>query len=147
MINNQDSIRYRNVLSRKYRFHYSDMNKAIEDFMEKLSELKATGKGPFFYSLNNVPMDEIMNVEFFMPVREDYVDTKDIMEFHSYFSIENMISHSIYDKVEQNTELVYRLLLDYIEENELQQVTPIFHVMSGDRSFPYIFIKIGVSEK
>lgn len=88
-----------------------------------------------------------MNVEFFMPVREDYVDTKDIMEFHSYFSIENMISHSIYDKVEQNTELVYRLLLDYIEENELQQVTPIFHVMSGDRSFPYIFIKIGVSEK
>lgn len=48
MINNQDSIRYRNVLSRKYRFHYSDMNKAIEDFMEKLSELKATGKGPFF---------------------------------------------------------------------------------------------------
>lgn len=121
MINNQDSIRYRNVLSRKYRFHYSDMNKAIEDFMEKLSELKATGKGPFFYSLNNVPMDEIMNVEFFMPVREDYVDTKDIMEFHSYFSIENMISHSIYDKVEQNTELVYRLLLDYIEENELQR--------------------------
>lgn len=147
MLNNQDSIRYRNVLSKKYRFHYKDMEKAIEDFMTKVSELKATVKGPLLYSLNNLPMDEMMNVEFFMPVKEDFIDTKEIMDFHSYYNIENMISQSLYNNVEQNTELVYRIMLDYIEEHDLEQVTPIFHVMSGDRSFPYVFIKIGVSEK
>lgn len=87
-----------------------------------------------------------MNVEFFMPVKEDFIDNKEIMDFHSYYNIENMISQSLYNNVEQNTELVYRIMLDYIEEHDLEQVTPIFHVMSGDRNFPYIFIKIGVSE-
>ncbi|MGF7046817.1 hypothetical protein J2T13_001319 [Paenibacillus sp. DS2015] len=34
--------------------------------------------------------------------------------------------------------------MDYIEHHKLRQVTPIFHIISGDRSLQYVFIKIGI---
>ena len=56
-----------------------------------------------------------------------------------------MISVCIFSDFEKNTEVAYKVLLDYIEHNEWHQVTPIFHVISGDQSLPYLFVKIGVS--
>lgn len=144
MVNPNDSIRYTNVISRKYSFHYDDMELGMKDFINDIMKHNVSLKGPLFYSINNIPMDKIINVEFFMPIKEDKVTLMEDMSFHSYFSIENMISYSLYSNFETDTELVYRILIDYMKENKLNQVTPIFHVISGDRTLQYAFIKIGV---
>ena len=147
MVNSYDSIRFRNVISKRYRFYYEDMGKVMEEFINDIVKKNISLKGPVFYSLNNVPMDKMMNVELFMPVIQDKVEIDDDMFFHSYFSIENMISVYMYANFEQNTEIAYRMLLDYIDENNLKQATPIFHVLSGDKTMQYAFIKVGVTDK
>ncbi|THF73930.1 DUF5085 family protein [Cohnella fermenti] len=147
MVNPSDSIRHTNVLSKRYRFHYTEMERALEQFTSEVDRLQASPKAPLFYSLNNVPMDEFMNVEFFLPVQEDRVDVRDDMIFHSYFSVEDMISCSIHTHIEAYTEVAYRILLEYIKQKELLQATPVFHVLSGDRTLPYLSLKIGVQPK
>lgn len=145
MVNASDSIRFTNVISRKYRFHYKEMNDWLEGFMKDIIQQNVTIKGPLFYSIQNVPMDEMVHAEFFMPVEEDSLTLREGMYFHSYFSIEDMISVCVFKDFEKNIEVAYKVLLDYIEHNEWHQVTPIFHVISGDQSLPYLFVKIGVS--
>lgn len=145
MILLEDSIRYTNVISKKYRYHYNDMNEIMESFINEIINVNATVKGPMFYSINNVPMDKMVNAELFMPVHEDKVVIKDDMLFHSYYNIENMITFCLYDQFEKTSEIGYSSLLQYMKQNQLRQVTPIFHVFSGDRSLQYLFIKIGVT--
>ena len=58
-----------------------------------------------------------------------------------------MISTCIYGDFESNTEKAYYVLLKYIEENNLTQITPIFNVMAGDNELQYMFIKVGVSQR
>lgn len=140
-----DSIRYTNVLSKKYSFHHHDMNEVIEGFFDDIVKSTATVKGPFFYSINNVPTDEIVYAEFFMPVEQNDVDVPEGMFFHSYFNIEDMVTFCVYERVEEATEIAYGHLIAYIHQNRLRQVTPIFHVVSGDHSLQYVSIKIGIA--
>ncbi|MFZ7946300.1 MULTISPECIES: DUF5085 family protein [Bacillaceae] len=144
MINPNDSIRFANVLSRKYRFHYLDMNEALEDFLHDIGSHKGTVRGPLFYSIHNIPSDEVINAEFYMPMEEDWIEPMADMRFHSFYSIENMISLCIAENLEVKTEAAYKLLFEYMKEYSLEQATPIFHVISGDENFQYSFIKIGV---
>ncbi|WP_138755913.1 DUF5085 family protein [Paenibacillus sinopodophylli] len=139
-----DSIRYTNVISKKYRYHYNEMNAIMESFVTDIIKINATVNGPLFYSINNVPMDEMVEAEFFMPVIENQVDVIEDMHFHSYFNIEDMITYCVYNEVETTTEIAYGYLLEYIKQNHLRQVTPIFHILSGDHSLQYVFIKIGI---
>lgn len=144
MINPNDSIKVKNVLSRKYVFHYEEMDQHIEDFINDVFKQTQNIKGPLFYTMNNVPKDEITHVEFFMPVEDDSVSLLDDMHFQSYYNIENMVSICVQNNFEMNTEIAYGMLFQYMEENYLKQVTPIFHVLSGDETLQYMFIKIGV---
>ncbi|XID94304.1 DUF5085 family protein [Paenibacillaceae bacterium WGS1546] len=145
MINSNDAIRYTNVVSKKYRFHYLEMKAVLKDFLEAIVRQRATIKGPLFYSINNVPTDEWIAGEFFMPIMEDEIELADELSFHSYFYIESMISHRLFTRFEALTEVSYRMLLDFIELQNLIQATPIFHVLSGDESLMYVTIKIGVA--
>ncbi|MFS0864996.1 DUF5085 family protein [Fredinandcohnia sp. 179-A 10B2 NHS] len=146
MINPYDSIRYSNVLSSGYRCHYKDLNQTVETFLNKVIKQEATPKGPLFYSLTNVPKDEIVQGILYMPIEESYIESSGDLYFHSYFSIEDMISLCIHTDIERNTEVAYHMLLTHIEEVQLRPATPFFHVVSGDDTFQYVFIKIGVAE-
>lgn len=147
MVTENDRLQYRNVLSRKYQFYYKDFEQNLTDFMKDIEKLNVTIKGPLFYSLNNVPMDEVMNVEFFLPVEEHFVHAPKDMTFHSYFSIDQMISTVDLTSYEASTEVAYAKLLHYIEQKQLTQTTPIFHVLAGDQSLQYVLIKIGVGQR
>ncbi|MDQ0885074.1 hypothetical protein QFZ81_000162 [Paenibacillus sp. V4I9] len=81
MINVSDSIRFTNVISRKFRFHYKEMNDRLEGFMKDIIHQNATIKGPLFYSILNVPTDEMVHAEFFMPVEEDSITLMEGMYF------------------------------------------------------------------
>lgn len=144
MINPNDSIRFTNVVSKKYQFYYKDMGKVIKEFLSDIEKKGAIIKGPLFYSLNNIPMDKNMNVELFMPIEQDKFEIDKDMCFYSYFSIEDMVSIYMYANFEKNTEIGYSVLLNYMDENKLEQVTPIFHVILGDETMRYVCIKVGV---
>lgn len=72
MINPNDSIRFTNVVSKQYRFYYEDMDKVIKEFLGDIDKKGAVVEGPLFYSLNNIPMDKMMNVELFMPIDKNH---------------------------------------------------------------------------
>lgn len=146
MINPADSIRFTNVVSKKYRFHYENINDIIKLFLEEVVQHNINIKGPLFYSINNVPMDEMVNAEFFMPIVEDTIDEKNDMFIHSYYAIEDMASICLYNQLEKNTEIAYHMLLDYMNQHQLNQATPFYHVISGDETLQYVFIKVGASK-
>lgn len=144
MINPHDSLRYSNVISCKYRFHYEELEEILKEFVEDVLKLGLTPRGPLFYSINNLPTDETLHSEIFMPVEEDYIYHEEF-RFHSYFSIEGMAGLCIFKDVEQSTELAYGMLLEYMEQHGKEQITPFFHVLSGDETLSYVFIKAGMS--
>lgn len=147
MVNPEASIRYSNVISRRYVVHYKKMGEAIDDFISDLEKIKVNFVGALFYSLNNVPRDEILNIDLFMPVLEDNPDIMDDMYFYSYYSVERMISINIFKNFENDAQAAYAVLFEYMEENNLKQVTPIFHVFLGDSNNRFVSIRIGVIDE
>ncbi|MBD7910199.1 DUF5085 family protein [Clostridium cibarium] len=146
-INPKDNLRFSNVVSKKVNFYYKNMEEEVNNFFKSITSKKLSAKGPFFYSINSLPMAEQVEGEFFMPIHEDLIFDLYDLDFHSYYSIENMVSTCIYEDIENNTELAYFNLITYINDNNLYQITPIFHIVSGDSSMRYVFVKIGVTER
>ncbi|RJX39128.1 DUF5085 family protein [Paenibacillus pinisoli] len=138
-----DSIRFTNVISKKYYYHFNDMKTVMESFINEIIGVHATVKGPLFYALYNVPLDEMMMAEFFMPVEEDQVELPEDMRYHSYYNIEDMLGVAIHKQFETATEEAYASLIQYMNLNGYTQITPIYHLFSGDNTMQYVHIKIG----
>ncbi|MGG0240022.1 DUF5085 family protein [Bacillus rhizoplanae] len=144
MIIEGQSIAYTNVVSKEYYFHYEDMEEAIEDFMSEIAKANLTVKGPMFYALKNIPSDENMYVELFMPVNEDKIPASETIQFRSYYYVDEMLMKRYTGDYEKLTEYVYAEMLQYMEDNNLNLASPIYHVFSGDESLQYVEVKIAV---
>lgn len=146
MIVTNDSIKYKNVVSKKYYFYHKDFDKVYKAFFDEVMKVGYTLKGPFFYSINNVPKDEMVYGELFIPVNEDKPLDSDELNYQSYFNIENMLGASVFGDFLSNTEYTYGKLLAFIDKFQLKQVTPIYHIISSDDTMNYALIKIGVAK-
>lgn len=145
MISTSESIACKNVVAKEYYWHYKDFGEAIEDFIRIVVEdHKLTLKGNLFYSLNNMPMDEMMYITMFAAVEEAYCISLKDLEFRSYFYIDNMLMLRFSGEYEALTEYAYAELLNFMYENNLEQVTPFFHELAGDISKQYVQIKVGI---
>ncbi|MGE6619692.1 DUF5085 family protein [Bacillus mycoides] len=144
MIIEGQSIAYTNVVSKEYYFHYEDMEEAIEHFMSEIVTANLTIKGPMFYALKNIPSDENMYVELFMPVNEDKIPASETLQFRSYYYVDEMLMKRYTGDYEKLTEQVYGEMLQYMEDNNLNLASPIYHVFSGDESLQYVEVKIAV---
>lgn len=144
MIIEGQSIAYTNVVSKEYYFHYEDMEEAIEHFMSEIATENLTVKGPMFYALKNIPSDENMYVELFMPVNEDKIPASETLQFRSYYYVDEMLMRRYTGDYEKLTEQVYGEMLLYMEDNNLNLASPIYHVFSGDESLQYVEVKIAV---
>lgn len=138
MIKIDESIRFQNVLSYHTSFHYRDMQKELERFYTLIDELKLKKEGPLFYALYNVPKDEIMDVDFFMPIREMVTETGELM-FHSYYSVENMMATYVFGDYENQMEGAYASLLAFLEQSKLETTTPFYHLIDKD----YVKLMLG----
>ncbi|MGG0293083.1 DUF5085 family protein [Bacillus pacificus] len=144
MIIEGQSIAYTNVVSKEYYFHYEDMEEVIEHFMSEIATANLTVKGPMFYALKNIPSDENMYVELFMPVNEDKIPASETLQFRSYYYVDEMLMKRYTGDYEKLTEQVYGEMLQYMEDNNLNLASPIYHVFSGDESLQYVEVKIAV---
>lgn len=138
MIKIDESIRFQNVLSYRTAFHYQDMPKELERFYAMIDSLHVEKEGPLFYALYNVPKDEVMDVEFFMPVREMVAEAGELM-FHSYYSVENMVATYVFEDYENQMEGAYASLLSFLEQARLETSTPFFHLIDKD----YVKLMLG----
>lgn len=149
MININDNIRFTNVVSMKAVFHYKKMEENIERFKEMIVNNSLHINGPLIYAIYNAPVDEILAIEFFISIKEDHIpnNIKDL-EFQSYFDIENMISTTIVKNREQEIEMAYSAMVEFMRTYKLKQITPIFNVVKADKNYAYMMIKIGcIKEK
>lgn len=153
MIHTNDNIQLRNVISKKYTYYYKDLDKVMKSFLNEIDQLDVKVKGPFFYSMNNTPSEEIVVSDIYIGVDKYNVKVDENMTFYSYFEIQNMLSIVVKGDLqlegdfEAQGEKVYGQLLHYINDNELEITTPFFYMTSKDDSLPYVIIMVGARTK
>lgn len=137
-----EQLARQNVVSRRARFYYAEMETRLTQFVADVVAQGGTPKEPCFYSLNNVPMDEITDIEFFLPINEaSFVEGVD-MRFHSYFELSPVALATVTGDPETQTEYVYALLLGALRQRGCELNTPFFNVFPADGS-PYVSVYLG----
>lgn len=137
-----ERLAFQNVVSSRSRFHYSALAEHFDEFVACVTATGCDPKGPFFYSLNNVPMDEMVDIEMFLPIRQNTFAAGDGLRFHSYFDVFPLLRGVVKGDFENQTEVVYAHLLATLEANSLDINTPFYHVMQKDGS-PNVRVYVG----
>ncbi|GAE95508.1 hypothetical protein JCM21714_4786 [Gracilibacillus boraciitolerans JCM 21714] len=121
-------IAHRNVVSKYYHFKPEDLEMAIEDFTTILEKTIIILQGDMFFSILSDPTAEEMVVEIFLPIEEDSlkVEIKEKMLFRSYFTITPMVMTRVTEDFNEQSQVKYWELVDYLNRNELEQRTPVF---------------------
>lgn len=139
-----NKIAFQNVVRQRLSFHYSEMEEHLEQFVKGIVEASYQLKGPFFYSLNNVPLNEVIEIELFMPISNDLFSLKGY-NFSTYFEISNLLKTIIKGDLKTLTEIEYAKLIIAMEKNDLEMVTPFYHVVPKN-GLEYLELLVGYSE-
>jgi hypothetical protein len=135
-------LAFQNVVSSRSKFHYGELAERVDRFASALADKGCESNGPLFYSLNNVPMDEIVDLEMFTPIQQDAFAAEEGFRFHSYFEVSPLLRGIVTGDFETQTEMVYAHLMATLEANDLQINSPFFHVLRNDVS-PYASVYLG----
>lgn len=139
-----NKIAFQNVVRQRLSFHYSEMEEHLEQFINGIVEAGYQLKGPFFYSLNNVPLNEVIEIELFMPISNDLFSLRGY-NFSTYFEISNLLKTIIKGDLKTLTEIEYAKLIIALEKNDLEMVTPFYHVVPKN-GLEYLELLVGYSE-
>lgn len=129
-VNTLNVFRLENVLRKRFNCPIDDLGKEIDRFFTAVEDVGYSQNGDFFYSLNNTPMDKMVDIEFFLPVIEEEA-LSDQFVFSSYFEIHNCLQTQINHSYEELTEGAYALLVATLLENEQEIRTPFYHLFSS----------------
>ncbi|MFK3669740.1 DUF5085 family protein [Leifsonia aquatica] len=135
-----------NVVSSRATFHYSELADRFDGFLSAVAARGYDPTGSLFYSLNNVPLDEVVDVEMFLPVRQDKLGEFEGILFHTYFEVAPLLRGTVTGDFENQTERVYAELLATMEENDVEINSPFFHVVYRDVS-PYASVLVGYTKR
>lgn len=142
MVIEDETLMYRNVVWHTYEIHYSDFDKVIDDFDNKLVAAGLTINGPLFYALHNPPLEEVMLIDMFIPVEQNDVSPQTNLRFQSYYFIDQMLMTRVTGDVEKETEASYEKLFRFIIQNDMQIVSPIYHIFRGDDELQWVDLKV-----
>jgi hypothetical protein len=142
MVNRNDFIHHKNVVSQSYLVPANRFADVMNTFFRDISEANLSIRGlPFFIML---PQDENkLYLKCYVPVEENDPILPEGMEFDSYFGIDKMASITVCGDVDQNSETAFKELYDYLEESELTATTPVYSVLHSDKGFKYVSYKLG----
>ena len=138
----EEQLAHQNVVSRRATFHYGELDARVQAFVSDVVAQGGTPTEPCFYSLNNVPMDEMTDVELFIPIIESSFAPGDGMRFHSYFEVFPTVRGTVTGDFTTRTEYVYALLLASVERRGWEVNAPFYHVFPADGS-PYVSVYLG----
>lgn len=134
-------LAFQNVVRKRMSFHYSELEKHLEQFVSGVVDAGYQLKGPFFYSLNNVPLNEIVDIEMFMPVSNDIFQLEGY-KFSTYFELNNLLKTVVRGDFASMTEVGFAKLIVSLEENDLEMATPFYHVIPKD-GLQYLELLVG----
>lgn len=127
-VSNDAVFEARNVIKQRKKFHVSQMQDELESFVTAIEKAGGHPDGPIVYSLNNVPEDGNMDVEFLLPLQEEYLEVEG-MRFSTYFEINNVLMVSLDHDYEELTKEAYARLLWTLEKNNKELNTPFYHIL------------------
>lgn len=128
---NVEKIAFQNVVRKRASFHYNEMDKHLHQFISGIVGAGYQIKGPFFYSLNNVPLNEVVDIEMFMPISNDLFQLEGY-EFSTYFEVDNLLKTVVQGNLAEMTEVGFAKLVLSLAENELEIATPFYHIVPKD---------------
>ncbi|WP_416151670.1 DUF5085 family protein [Salipaludibacillus sp. HK11] len=140
-------IAHRNVVSKYYHFKPEDLEIALEDFVTILETNKYHPTGDMFFSMLSDPTADEMTVEIYMPIEEDIFTPvlDEQMFFRSYFSITPMVMTRVIDNFNEQSQLKYWELFDFLHREGLEQRTPVFVAYKTSHSGKtYVEMSVGV---
>lgn len=144
MIFKNDNICYMNVYSKIDLCHYEQIGNCMGAFLETLKKAKVERCGNFFYSLNQILEDGILEIQMFQPAK-DYFEVQDEkVQFFSYYYINQMLSSVIlddYDKIEWK----YAEIMKYMENNHVKAATNFYNEIGKIGAKRYVIVKIGAA--
>ena len=145
MINSNDRLQYKDVISKSFVGPLNTLNLAMESFMEGISAAQYKFLGPLFICIQLDAEGVTGRITFYMPlfhkpdnVGEDYI-------FHSYFSLGRVFSRYIKGDFEELLAPTNNLLLASIEKAGFRPTTPLFIQLGGSSPDAGCFLKIGVT--
>lgn len=144
MVVDFETMMYKNVVWHTYEIHFSQFELAMEDFNDKLVDANLTVAGPLFYALHNIPFDEKILIDIYIPIEQSYVPKESDLFFQSYFYIDEMLMTRVRDHFEARTEIAYDELFQYAFRHDYQINSPIFHILRGDDEGEWAELKVRV---
>lgn len=148
MIVENHQIAYRNVASKLYNFFPEEIEIAVQDFIQILSDNNYTPTGVVFYSVIGESVDGVMTAELFIQVKENslMIPAEEAVKFSSYFSVENLLMTRVNSNFDVNSQEKYQELFSYMQQKSYTQKTPLFveikKMHMNDTS--YVEMSIGV---
>ncbi len=146
MVYFKDSLRYQNVLSKRYYVDYKEVEDCVKSFCEDIKKQNVKIKGPIFYALHGFSQDGPVDIEIFAPTfssRQNPID----MDFHSYYSVEQMASAKISGDFESDNGLTtMQTILMAINSFSAKATSPAYFIFNEVLGEPYITIKIGYAK-
>lgn len=140
-----EKMGYQNVVSKKFLIDYKKLDEYLEKFSSGISNAGYTLKGPFFYAINNVPLEKMIDVEIFSPIYENIFELEGY-KFLSYFELTNLFKSVVDTTFPEMTEIIYAELLATIKKNLLEIQTPFYHFLPTN-GLQYMNILIGYMEE
>lgn len=137
-----EQLAFQNVVTCRAKFHFRELGERLQEFLGEVLAAGGTLRGMPFYSLNNVPVDEMTDIEFFLPINEESFAPTEGMRFHSYVELSPLALATVTGDLESQTERVYALLLSTLEAHGLEINAPFFHTIPMDGS-PYVSVYVG----
>ncbi|SHM54740.1 DUF5085 family protein [Gracilibacillus kekensis] len=148
MIVENHRIAHRNVASKYYRFYPDEIELAVQDFQSILEKHDYHPDGRMLFSILSDPTSEIMSAEIFLPIWENTftIQEQEEIKFHSYLSISPMIMTRVTDDFNEQSQVQFWELMNYINQNSFQQNTPVFAEYKTTHSGS-IFLEMSVGVK
>lgn len=147
MIVENQQIAYRNVASKLYNFLPEEIDIALKDFDMILTSNDYHPTGTIFFTIISDPTSEIITAELFLPIMENYfsLPKEEEVNFRSYFAVDNLLMTRIRDNFDEQSQVKYWELFDYMKQHRLSQKTPVFVQFKRTKSNQaYVEMSLGV---
>src|SRR5699024_4673784 len=147
MITENHQIAYRNVVSKYYNFYPEEINVALKDFDTILTENGFNPDGTMHCSILSDPTAEVMTAEINLQNKESNYNnqTDEQMYFRRKLNIKLMIMTRVMEELDDQSQIKYCELIDYIKRNGLKQKTAVFvEFKSSHTGRTYVEMSVGV---
>lgn len=145
MVNPNDRLQYKYVLSKSYVGPIDTLNLMSKCFLDELLELEYKFIGPLFFSIQFIGAEDTVRNTLYMPLLNQPKNICNGFLFHSHFSIGRVFSVYIKDNFEEKLSTTNNFLLAAIKDAGYRPVSPLFVQVWGEPGAG-CFLKIAVTE-